>query len=103
MAASSVRTYAGLIWSAQKVIARKLGGTDLRRLPISDRVVLVTVDLTLAMILQALVNAGILTDAGIQNRLDAVSGATFARLPDIVLPDNEESNIMAPDPDLGNV
>lgn len=103
MAASPVRVYAGMIWGAQKIIARKLGGVDLKRLSLSDRVVLITVDIVLGMILQVLVNANLLTDAVIQARVDAVSGATFQRLPDIVPPDDEDAGIVSPDPDLGNV
>lgn len=101
MAAQSVKTYAMMIWGAQKVIARKLGGVEIKRLDITSRVVLVTVDLVLAMIIQALVNANILTDAAIQARIDAVSGVAYSKLPDTVPPDDEDQGTVAPDPDIG--
>lgn len=101
MAAQPVKVYALAIWGAQKTIAKKLGNVDLRRLPLTDRVVLITVDFVLAMIIQALVNANIVTDVAVQARIDAVSGATYNRLPESVPIDDEDAGTVTPDPDTG--
>lgn len=101
MAAQSIKVYAMGLWAAQKAVAAKLGNTDLRLLPIELRVTLIVVDLSLALVVQALVNAGIVTDAQVQAKIAEISGSTYNRLPDVVLPPDPDQGYTPPDPNLG--
>jgi|SRR4051812_11649901 hypothetical protein len=96
-----LRVYVTALWNAEKVIARKLGSQDIRRAPIELRVGLIMLNLVLGCLLQILVEKGITTDADIQTRMTALTSAPLKRQPDNVPPDNEESGVLAPDPDLG--
>jgi hypothetical protein len=102
MAAQPIRTYALALWGAQKTIALKLSGTDIRRLPIELRVTLVLVDLSLALIIQALVNTGAITDAQVQAKMAEISGYNYTKLPDIIRAPNVDEGYEPPDPDLGS-
>lgn len=101
MAAQPIKVYAMALWGAQKTIARKLSSTDIRQLPIELRVCLILVDITIALVVQALVNTGVVTDAQVQAKIAEITGSTYNRLPDIVLPPNEDTGYTPPDPDLG--
>jgi hypothetical protein len=102
VAAQPIRTYALALWGAQKTIAWKLGRTDLRQLSLEMRVTLIVVDLSLALIIQALVNIGAVTDAQVQAKMAEISGYNYNKLPDYVPPPNEDEGYDPPDPDLGS-
>lgn len=99
--AQPLKVYATAIWNCQKVIALKLGEIDIRRLPIELRVTLVLCDLAVGLVMQALVNAGALTDAAIQTKLSEVASTDFAQLPDIVPAADVDTGYVPPDPNLG--
>lgn len=102
---ASLKTYVTSIWSAQKTIYRKLsGGTvdDLKLIPFPLRVAILTIDVTLGVILKALTDKGVLTDAELQAAFSTATGATYPVQPDSVPPVNEEEGrLSVPDPDLG--
>lgn len=101
MAAQPLRVYAMALWQAEKVISQKLGGPDLRRVDVNTRVILIIVDLVLALIIQALVELNLVTDAQINAKVAALTSAIYKTQPDWVPPDNEDDGTVSPDPDLG--
>jgi hypothetical protein len=101
MAAQPLKTYALALWGAQKTVAQAIGGVDIRVLPLQLRVVLVLTDLSVALVIQALVNAGIVTDAQVQAKLTEISTSTYKRLPDRLRAPDPEQGYDPPDPDLG--
>lgn len=96
-----LKAYATAIWNCQKTVAMKLGGTDIRRLPIENRVTLILCDLAVALVMQALVSANAVTDAAIQSKLNDIANATYTQLPDNVPAADPDSGYVPPDPDLG--
>jgi hypothetical protein len=101
MAAQPLRVYAMALWNAEKIIANKLGAADLRRMPVDQRVILIVVDLVLALIIQALVEVNLITDAQIQAKIAALTTATYKIQPDVVPMGDEDAGTATPDPDLG--
>lgn len=101
MAAQPLKTYAMALWQAQKTVAQKVGGLDLRVLPLELRVTLILVDLSVALVVQALVNAGIVTDAAVQAKLTEITNANYNRLPGHMRGEDTEYGYEPPDPDLG--
>lgn len=99
--AQPLKVYANAIWQCQKAVALKLGGTDIRRLPIELRVTLILCDLAVGLVMQALVTANAVTDAAIQTKLNEIAGATYNRLPDVVPAADVDTGYQPPDPDLG--
>lgn len=99
--AQSVKAYTRALWAMQKTVALKLGGVDIRVLPLQLRVVLVLADLSTALVIQALVNAGTVTDAAVQSKLDSTAAADYPALPDDLRAPDPESGYDPPDPDLG--
>jgi hypothetical protein len=102
MAAQPIKVYATALWNAQKAVATKIAGTDIRRLPIELRVVLILCDLSISLVIQGLVNAGIFTDAAVQAKLNEIAGSTYPTLPDRVPAPDPDSGYVPPDPDLGS-
>ena len=78
------------------------GLRDIRRLPIELRVVLILCDLSISLVIQGLVNAGIFTDAAVQAKLNEIAGSTYPTLPDRVPAPDPDSGYVPPDPDLGS-
>lgn len=101
MAAQPIKVYATALWNAQKAVALKLAGTDIRRLPIEQRVVLILCDLSIALVIQGLVNANVFTDAAVQTKLNEVANSTYNTLPDRVPAPDPDAGTVPPDPDLG--
>lgn len=101
MAAQPLKVYALSLWNTQKTVAQKIGGLDLRVLPLQLRVTLILVDLSVALVIQALVNAGIVTDAAVQAKLTEIGSAAYTRLADKVRAPDDEQGYVPPDPDLG--
>jgi hypothetical protein len=96
-----LRVYVTALWNAEKVIAKKLGDQDIRRADISLRVGLIMLNLVLASFIQILVGAGIVTDAQIQARFDALANAPLKRQPDFPPGDDVDLGTSAEDPDVG--
>lgn len=99
--AQPLKTYVSALWQAEKTIARKLGGSDLRRLPLDQRVMLLVIDIMIAMILQALVELAVITDVQLNNKLNTITSATYPVQPMMVPMDDEDEGTVATDPDLG--
>jgi hypothetical protein len=99
---ASIATYTRSLWDAQRTIAMKIG-MDLRRAPFEVRATVVIVDLTLAVLIKALTDGGVLTDANLSTRMNAVRDATYPTLPysPPSVPEDGADDPMYPDPIAG--
>lgn len=99
--ALTVKQYTRAIWKAQRSVAQTAAGIDLRTVSVELRLVLLLADLAVGIVIQALVTAGIVTDAAVQQRLDAVASAAYPALPTQVRAADPDQGYDPPDPDLG--
>lgn len=99
--AQPLKVYAMSLWQAQKSIAQKIGPVDIKRLSVEARVCLILVDLAVAIVIQALVELALVTDAQVNAKINTLVNSTWKRLPTDVPPDDEDEGTVSPDPDLG--
>jgi hypothetical protein len=101
---ATLKAYVTNIWSAQKTIYRKLSGgqsDDLKLMPFELRVAFLTVDVILGVILKALTDKGVLTDADLQAALTNATSASYPVQPVNTVRTDEDLGTVAPDPNLG--
>lgn len=100
---ATLKTYVMNIWGAQKTIYAKLtGGTgDLKVIPFNLRVAFLTIDVILGVIIKALTDKGVITDADLQVAINNATSASYPEQPQFVKPIDEESGTVSQDPNLG--
>lgn len=96
---ATVKQYVMSLWEAQRVISRKLG-FDIRRAPLETRCIVLAVDVTLGVVIKVLTDGGVITDAALQTRMNAVRDAVYPQQPASV-PAPDETTGDVPDPDMG--
>ena len=93
---ATIKGYVQNLWDAQQFIARQLGA-DIRVISTEARVIVLSIDLTTAVILKTLVDKGVVTDAELVTTMTAVRNAIYKRQPPEVIPPADGSDIPPPD------
>lgn len=92
---ATISVYVQKLWDAQQWIARQMG-VDIRVISAEARVVVLSTDLTTAVILKTLVDKGVVTDAELTTTMNAVRNAIYVRQPSEVIPPADGSDIPPP-------
>lgn len=100
---ATLKTYVRTLWGAEKTIYGKLTGGmgDLKIIPYELRIAFLTINVILGVILKALTDKGVITDADLQASLNTATGAAYPQQPVSVPRTDEDQGTIAPDPDLG--
>jgi hypothetical protein len=77
---ATIRQYVNQLWNVQQAIARQLG-FDLNHGELRDRAIVLSSNLTSAVILKTLVDKGVITDADLQASMDGVKRAKYKQQP----------------------
>ncbi len=77
---ATVKQYVTQIWDRQRVIGRKLG-SDVGRVDKQTRVLVLSIDVIIAVIVKVLVDKGVVTDAELLAALDAARDDIYADEP----------------------
>lgn len=94
---ATLKTYARQLWSVQRSVAEKFG-IQLAGATADQRAIVLSGDVTLAMLLKILTDKGVITDAELLAVANQVKAATFPQLPGEVVGNSDEP---LPDPDMG--
>jgi hypothetical protein len=97
---ATIRAYVNQLWDAQQFIARQLG-SDLARGPLEQRAAVLSIDLTTAVILKTLVDAGVTTDVALQATMTSVRNAIYKKQPGFVPAPGDNDEGVTQQPDLG--
>ena len=97
----TVKAYTVALWRMQKSVALQVAQTDIRCLPLQLRAVLLMADVAVALVIQALVDAGTFTDAQVQTRLNNVANGTYNPINFTAAAPDPETGYQPPDPDMG--
>ena len=100
---ATLKTYVQNLWATEKTIYGKLGGDagDLRIVPFSMRLVVLTMDVVLAVIVKVMVDKGLLTDAELKTAFDTAAGLDYPEQPEQAPRDDADLNTSAVDPNMG--
>jgi len=93
---ATIPVYVQKLFDAQQWIARQMG-VDIRVISAEARVIVLSQDLTTAVILKTLVDKGVVTDAELTTTMNAVRNAIYQRQPPEVIPPADGSDIPPPD------
>lgn len=93
---AAFRTYAVTLWNTQVYVCRQLG-YDLRWASFEVRVLAISVDVCLAGIVKALVDAGAVTDAQLNQVFTAIQSSTFPKQPTSVPGPGDDGTVPPPD------
>ncbi len=99
---ATLKTYVRTLWAAEKTIYSKLGGTgDLRVIPYSVRLIVLTLDVILSVLIKALTDKAVITDAELNAALAVATSATYPVQPEIIPTEDEDRGTHPVDPDVG--
>jgi len=100
---ATLKTYVRNLWGAEKTIYSKLSGgvQDLRVMPYWSRLVVLTLDVVISVLIKALTDKGVLTDAELNTALTAAAGASYPVQPEQIPVENEDTGTHPVDPDVG--
>ncbi len=95
---ATIKQYMKSMWTNQKIIAQKLG-LDLRWSDQQTRVMALSTDACIAVLVKTLTDKGVITDQELQAAAALLQNADFPQLPSHVSAPGDDG--VVPDPDLG--
>jgi hypothetical protein len=100
---ATLKTYVRNLWAAEKTIYGKLSGgvQDLRTMPYWSRLIVLTLNVVLSVLIKALTDKGVLTDAELNAALTTAGAATYPVQPESVPVADEDTGSTPIDPDVG--
>jgi hypothetical protein len=100
---ATLKTYVRTLWTAEKTIYSKLSGgvQDLRVMPYWSRLIVLTLDVILGVLIKALTDKGVLTDAELNAAITGATGATYPVQPEMLPVEDEDAGTHPVDPDVG--
>ena len=96
---ATLKQYARQLWITQRSVCEKLG-VKIAWSSLEQRVLVISSDVNLAMLVKILTDKGVITDAELQAVATQVRNADFPPLVHFPPPDDDE--FVTPDPDLGS-
>lgn len=96
---ASLKTYGRTLWDLQQTICNRVG-FDLRRSSTETRGLIISMDATFALLIKALVDKGVFTDAELNAAVQSVRNTTFNPLgpPPLLDMDNMNAPLPVPEP-----
>lgn len=96
---ASLKVYGRTLWELQQTICNRVG-FDLRRSSTETRGVVISVDATFALLIKALVDKGVFTDAELNAAVQSVRNTNFSPLgvPPVIDMDNTSAPLPVPEP-----
>jgi len=100
---ATLKTYVRNLWGAEKTIYSKLSGgvQDLRTAPYPVRLIVITFNVIISLLIKALTDKAILTDAELNAAVTTATGATYPVQPEVIPPEDEDRGTHPVDPDVG--
>jgi hypothetical protein len=95
---ATLKVYARQLWQVQRSVCEKLG-VQIAWAPLDQRAMMLSGDVTLAMLIKILTDKGVITDQELLTLADQVKAAVIPPLAISVSPDEDGA---MPDPDLGS-
>jgi hypothetical protein len=100
---ATLKTYVRTLWAAEKTIYSKLSGgvQDLRVMPYWSRLIVLTLDVIISVLIKVLTDKAVVTDAELNTALAAATGAAYPVQPEIIPTEDEDRGTHPVDPDVG--